>query len=463
ELPPGPGLHQCPLHHRLRAVHRRPADAPRPAYGGAGQLHRRHRHGHRGGGHPALAGGRRLPADPDRHRDRHRGGHSQRPRGEDDADAADGGAVQRRRRRRHRAHRLRRVPHPGRPRPRRPHPHPVRRDRRLRLLLGLEHRLREAAGAHEGDHPAPGRQAHQRRGGAGHPRGGVHHRRRLGFRAADAGHPRPRRHPRHPRRDPDRRRRHAGRHLNAERLHRTQRGGRRHGARQHRADRGRHARRRLGLDPHQADGRRHEPLDRERLLRLLRGRRWRRRRGRGRRRAEAGQVDQRGRRGHPAVLRPSRGHRAGLRHGRRPGAAHGRRPGRRAREPRRRGPARHPPGGRAHAGPHERAAGRGRRAVRQAQGDGRDQRRVRALRCRPDHRRQRRRQPGGSQRLELADLRHADPRCRQGPVDHRPQALDELRLRRHRQPAVLRRQDPDAVRRRQEVRLRPALGSPLAL
>ena len=50
------------------------------------------------------------------------------------------------------------------------------------------------------------------------------------------------------------------------------------GARQHRADRRRHARRRVRLDPHQADGRRDEPLDRQRVLRRpRRGRRGRRR------------------------------------------------------------------------------------------------------------------------------------------------------------------------------------------
>ena len=73
--------------------------------------------------------------------------------------------------------------------------------------------------------------------------------------------------------DADRRRRHAGRDLDPERLHGAarRRGG--HRARQHRADRRRHARRRLRLDPDQADGRRDEPLDRQRLLRRRRHRR----------------------------------------------------------------------------------------------------------------------------------------------------------------------------------------------
>ena len=83
------------------------------------------------------------------------------------------------------------------------------------------------------------------------------------------------------------------------------------------------------------------------------------------------------------------------------------------------------------------------------QRDGRHQRRVRAHRRRADHRRQRRHQPGRAQRPGLADLRHADPRRRQGRLGGRAQALDGQRLRRHRQPALLRREDGDAVRRRQ--------------
>ena len=56
----------------------------------------------------------------------------------------------------------------------------------------------------------------------------------------------------------------------------------------------------------------------------------------------------------------------GLRHGGRAGAARGPRAGRAAREARRRGQVRHPSGGRPHAGAHERAAGRGRRALRRS-------------------------------------------------------------------------------------------------
>ena len=49
----------------------------------------------------------------------------------------------------------------------------------------------------------------------------------------------------------------------------------------------------------------------------------------------------------------------------------------------------------------------------------------------------------------LADLRHADPRSLRQPLGDRDQALDEPRLRRHRKRALLRARDDDAVRRRQ--------------
>ena len=53
---------------------------------------------------------------------------------------------------------------------------------------------------------------------------------------------------------------------------------------------------------------------------------------------------------------------------------------------------------------------------------------------------------------ELPDLRDADPRRGQGRAGDRAQALDEHRLRGHRQPALLQREHRAAVRRRQEVR-----------
>ncbi len=62
--------------------------------------------------------------------------------------------------------------------------------------------------------------------------------------------------------------------------------------------------------------------------------------------------------------------------------------------------------------------------------------------------RQRRHEPGGSA-ARLTGLRHADPRCRQGEVDRRHQALDGTRLRGHRQRAVHEREDGDALRRRE--------------
>jgi NAD(P) transhydrogenase subunit beta len=64
--------------------------------------------------------------------------------------------------------------------------------------------------------------------------------------------------------------------------------------------------------------------------------------------------------------------------------------------------------------------------------------------------RQRRHQPGGARRQVLADLRHADPRSRQGAYLPLRQALARLRLCRHRQYAVLQGQHDDAARRRQE-------------
>ena len=69
-------------------------------------------------------------------------------------------------------------------------------------------------------------------------------------------------------------------------------------------------------------------------------------------------------------------------------------------------------------------------------------------RRRPRHRRQRRHQPGGAS-PGVAGLGDADPRRRPREVDRRDQALHGQGLRRHRQRAVLRSQDRDAVRRRE--------------
>jgi hypothetical protein len=58
--------------------------------------------------------------------------------------------------------------------------------------------------------------------------------------------------------------------------------------------------------------------------------------------------------------------------------------------------------------------------------------------------------PAAKRGPELADLRHAGARRRQGQGGVLRQALDGPRLCRHRQHAVLQRQHDDAVRRRQE-------------
>ena len=77
---------------------------------------------------------------------------------------------------------------------------------------------------------------------------------------------------RQPRRAADRRRRHAGRDLAAERVHRPLRGRRRVLARQRRPDRRRHPGRLLGNDPDDGDGDGDEPLGRQHPLRRLRRR-----------------------------------------------------------------------------------------------------------------------------------------------------------------------------------------------
>ena len=71
-----------------------------------------------------------------------------------------------------------------------------------------------------------------------------------------------------------------------------------------------------------------------------------------------------------------------------------------------------------------------------ARRDGRHQPRVPAHRRRARRRRERRDEPGGPDEPRLADLRHADPRGRQGPAGDRAQAVDEARLRGDRQRPV---------------------------
>ncbi len=113
------------------------------------------------------------------------------------------------------------------------------------------------------------------------------------------------------------------------------------------------------------------------------------------------------------------------------------------------GQVRDPSGGRPHAGPHERAARRGRGALRPGVRDGRHQRRARPGRRRRHPRRQRRRESCRAHQGQ-PDLRHADHRGLQGQDRDRQQALDGRGLRRPGQRAVLHGQDDDGLRRRQE-------------
>ena len=256
------------------------------------------------------------------------------------ADAADGRALQRRRRRRRGADRLVGVPPRHHRRRRHPardlRPDPVLDGDRLGLLLGLQHRLRQAPGPHpEPADPVPV-PAHLQRAAAGRDPGRLHRARdrpRLALagplhRRADR-----RRGPRQPLRPADRRRRHAGRDLAAERLHRPcrRRGGVR--ARQRRPDRRRHPGRLLGNDPHARDEPGDEPLDRQpALLGLRRGQRG----GRGEGGAP-GHLDRAAGRGDQARLRRLGRLRPRLRDGGRAGPARGQGARRRAPEARRRG------------------------------------------------------------------------------------------------------------------------------
>ncbi len=123
--------------------------------------------------------------------------------------------------------------------------------------------------------------------------------------------------------------------------------------------------------------------------------------------------------------------------------------GRTADRARHQGALRDPSGGRPHAGAHERAAGRGRRALRPAAGDGPHQRRLPEHRRGAGGRRQRRGEPGRPLQEGQPAVRHAHPRRRQGPQRHHPQAEPEARFRRRGQRAVLRPEDDDGLRRRQ--------------
>ena len=146
-----------------------------PTHGQERQPDRRRRHGDRGDHHAAARRDRQLGRDHRRARGRLGGRRDRLDPRADDRDAADGGALQRRRRRRRRADRLVGVPPRNRlggdfP-ARRADPDPVRGRRRLGLLLGLEHRLRQAPGP-DPDAAArgPGPAGDQRRAAGRDPR-----------------------------------------------------------------------------------------------------------------------------------------------------------------------------------------------------------------------------------------------------------------------------------------------------
>ena len=159
-----------------RDVHPRAALPLQPGARAARQPDRRGRHGHRRRRHVDQDRRHELVGARDRDAARRRLRCRRGAPGEDDRDAADGGAVQRRRRRRGRADRARRAaPHPP---PAGPAEHRHRRrDRALRpdrrdLVRRLDGRVREAAGADQGppDHvsgpegrqPRPARRVRRR-------------------------------------------------------------------------------------------------------------------------------------------------------------------------------------------------------------------------------------------------------------------------------------------------------------
>ncbi len=256
---------------------------------------------------------------------------------------------------------------------------------------------------------------------------------------------RPRPRLRDPAHHPDRRGGHAHRDLAPQLLRRPLRGGDGLRPRQQAArDRGR-PRRQLRPHPvdHHVPG--HEPLVHERALRGLRA-------GAaegGRRRDAHRQEGDAGGRGPGAGDGEPGGDRARLRDGGRPGPAARARALRRAHAAADRGEVRDPPGGRAHAGPHERAPRRGGHPLRQAHRDGRHQPRDAADGRGAGDRGERRGEPRRAARQVEPDLRHADHRRGQGADVPRHQALDEPRLRRDRERALLRRPHLHAVRRRQ--------------
>ena len=236
-----------------------------------------------------------------------------------------------------------------------------RRDRRDHVL-GLDHRLRQAQRQHVGraDPPARApssstscsRSRSSRSSSSGHAPGAD----TWIFWAITAPRDRLRRHAHHS----DRRRRHAGRRLDAELLFRLGGGRHRLHAGEHRAHHHRRAGRLVRRDPllHHVQG--HEPLASSRSSSAASAAR-----SRGGRpgRDAAGEAGLGRRRGLHHEERGLGDRRARLRHGGGAGAARAARNGRQAEEGRREGLLRHPSGRGPHAGPHERAARRSQRAL----------------------------------------------------------------------------------------------------
>ena len=331
-----------------------------PRTGPTRQPDRRGRDARRDRDHALHGRDRQWRPDPDRNPDRDRGRRCRLPPSADDRHAADGRALQRRGRRRRGADLLvgvparlgRRLEHPA----RHLRPDPVLHGDRLGLLLGIEHRLRQAPG----DHPEPARSvprsANRQRAAPRRDPRRLHrpgHRPRLAV--AGSLHRRPdcRGRARQPLRAADRRGGHARGDLAAQRLHRPRggRGGVRPG--QRRPDRRRRAGRVLGNHPHPRDEPRDEPLDLQPSLLGL----WGRERVRGGEGGAARSLDRgRGCRDQ-ARLRRLRRLRPRLRHGGRAGTARGQGARQRAREAWGQRQLRDPSGRGPDARPHERPAG----------------------------------------------------------------------------------------------------------
>src|SRR5947208_1311598 len=123
--------------------------------------------------------------------------------------------------------------------------------------------------------------------------------------------------------------------------------------------------------------------------------------------------------------------------------------GGRAEEQGRRRALRHPRRRRAHARAHERAPRRGQRALRRAVRHGSDQLLFPGDRRGGGGGSQRRRQPRREAAARKPDLRDAHPGSGESEGGDRLQTEPGRRLRRHRQRALLRGQDADALRRRE--------------